>query len=74
MQAYLVIRTKSGENQQKRLKTLLQGPVFRLHHGTDSFRQVSHLPTFTVTQALHALHNSIRIACKQLWHMIVTSA
>ena len=42
MQAYLVIRTKRGENQQKRLKTLLQGPVFRLHHGTDSFRQVSH--------------------------------
>ena len=42
MQAYLVIRTKRGESQQKRLKTLLQGPVFRLHHGTDSFRQVSH--------------------------------
>ncbi|KAL0029274.1 hypothetical protein WJX79_006937 [Trebouxia sp. C0005] len=38
--AYLVIRTKRGESQQKRLKTLLQGPVFRLHHGTDSFRQI----------------------------------
>ena len=40
LQAYLVIRTKRGENQQKRLKTLLQSPVFRLHHGSDSFKQV----------------------------------
>lgn len=40
-QAYLVIRTKKGESQQQRLKTLLSGPVFRLHHGTDSFHQAS---------------------------------
>ncbi|KAL3162395.1 Fatty acyl-CoA reductase 2, variant 2 [Trebouxia sp. C0010 RCD-2024] len=38
--AYLVIRTKKGESQQQRLKTLLSGPVFRLHHGTDSFHQI----------------------------------
>ena len=43
LQAYLVIRTKRGESQQKRLKTLVQSPVFRLHHGTDSFRQVSQI-------------------------------
>lgn len=40
LQAYLVIRTKRGESQQKRLKTILQSPVFRLHHEPQKFRQV----------------------------------
>lgn len=39
LQAYIVIRTKRGESQQQRLGTLLQSPVFRLHHGKDSFAQ-----------------------------------
>ena len=41
LQAYLVIRTKRGESQQKRLKTILQSPVFKLHHEPQKFRQVS---------------------------------
>lgn len=40
MQAYLVIRTKRGESQQKRLKTILQSPVFKLHHEPQQFRKV----------------------------------
>ena len=43
LQAYLLIRLKRGETQQKRLEKLLQSPVFSLRHDKDSLEQVSQI-------------------------------